>query len=246
MGSVEEWTDPYLSMYCRVPLLGDGVCRICHGGPFAGEDVCHSCRSVTAQVSHPAHAIVPISICEGYGQLHTVLRQYKDGGSDSTRRKFGLQLAATVARFLRGHRECMALATEADFDLVCAVPSSGDRQGTHPLVDVINKVGAVRALVRPGLVRGPGPLGHAAPSDEGYTVSESVSGRHVLLVEDTFTTGSRCQSAASALTLAGAASVRVLVVGRYMTPYNKACQAILDAGAETPFNFSECCLVEHS
>jgi len=149
--TVEEWTDPYLLMYRRVPAVGEAVCRVCHGGPFAGEDICHSCRRVVSQVSHPAGAVIPISICEGYSQFHTVLRQYKDGYSDTTRSKFSLQIAATIARFIRVHRTCMAATTGADFDLVCAVPSSGERAGDHPLVDVISKINALRALTEHAL-----------------------------------------------------------------------------------------------
>lgn len=245
MGSVEEWTDPYLSMYRRVPPGGAGVCRVCHGGPFAGEDICHSCRSVIRQITRPADAVIPISICEGYSQFHTVLRQYKDGYSDTTRSKFVLQIAATLARFLRDHRTCMSATTGADFDLVCTVPSSGGRAGEHPLVDVISKVGVLRPMTDHVLARGSGDLDHATASDDGYIVTRDVAGRHVLLIEDTFTTGARCQSAASALAVAGAASVRALVVGRYMTPWNDACRAILEAAAKTPFSFNECCLADH-
>lgn len=245
MTTVEEWTDPYLSMYRRAPAVGEGVCRVCHGGPFAGEDICHSCRRVINQVSHPADAVIPISICEGYSQLHTVLRQYKDGYSETTRSKFSLQIAATIARFIREHRACMAATTGADFDLVCAVPSSRERAGEHPLVDVISKISALWSLTDHVLARGPGQLDHAVASDDGYAVTGDVASRHVLLVEDTLTTGARCQSAASALALTGASSVRVLVVGRYMTPWNDACRAILEAGAKTPFSFTECCLLDH-
>ena len=245
MTTVEEWTDPYIPTYRRVPAVGPGVCRVCHGGPNPGYDVCLSCSRTTGQVSRPADLVVPISVCEEYGQFHTVLRQYKDGAVEQTRTRFRLQLSALTARFLREHRACMTAATGADFDLVTVVPSSANRPGDHPLWQIIDWVGALRGLAVPTLARGSGPLGWNAASDNGYVVTADVRGRHVLVVEDTFTSGARSQSASSALALAGAASVRVLVAGRYMNRWNEACKAILDTGASEPFSFQECCLATH-
>jgi hypothetical protein len=44
------------------------------------------------------------------------------------------------------------------------------------------------------LRRGPGQLGHKRASDDGYEVTEDVTGMSVLLVNDTFTSGPRAEA----------------------------------------------------
>lgn len=46
----------------------------------------------------------------------------------------------------------------------------------------------------------------------------AVEGRHVLVLDDVWTTGSNTQSAALTLRHAGAAAVSVMVVGRWLNP----------------------------
>jgi predicted amidophosphoribosyltransferase len=45
-----------------------------------------------------------------------------------------------------------------------------------------------------------------------------VGGKHVLVLDDVWTTGSEAQSAAFALRCAGAAAASVMVVGRWLNP----------------------------
>ena len=59
----------------------------------------------------------------------------------------------------------------------------------------------------------------------------------MLLVDNTFTSGARGQSAASALQLAGAH----VAVGRYVRPdYSPATQAFWDDARATRFDFETC------
>jgi hypoxanthine-guanine phosphoribosyltransferase len=50
------------------------------------------------------------------------------------------------------------------------------------------------------------------------TLRSRVAGRRVVLLDDTYVSGSRSQSAAAALRRAGAASVVVVVLGRVVRP----------------------------
>ena len=63
-----DFTDPYIRSFARVPPAGDGVCRVCHGGPGAGFTICSSCYKTTGQVTHPADRVVPITLYEVQGQ----------------------------------------------------------------------------------------------------------------------------------------------------------------------------------
>ena len=63
----------------------------------------------------------------------------------------------------------------------------------------------------------------------------------MLLVDNTFTSGARGQSAASALQLAGAHVVAMVPVGRYVRPdYSPTTQAFWDDARATRFDFETC------
>jgi predicted amidophosphoribosyltransferase len=244
MSALTQLTDPYLDQYTPVPSVGPGVCDVCHGAPRSGFTRCWSCSEAMHQVSCPVSRVVPISLYETTGQLWTVLRGYKDGRTAGLRTRFTLQVAATLGRFLAGHQRCVAGLGEPPWDLLCTVPSTSGRTGKHPLRQAISllapPLGDREAeLLAPGPVR----VDHNHADDRGFVVRADVWGRRVLLVDDTFTSGARVQSAASALRLAGAAVVAVVVVGRVINPgYNEESKRLWDQARSRRFSFDTCCL----
>lgn len=172
-----------------------------------------------------------------------VLRSYKDGPADSTQQLFRLQVAALLARFIRHHALCIAGATGQQWDTVTVVPSGRARAGEHPLEEALRRATALGALYKPLLVRSGVPLSPRAADDRKYDVTENVHGRRVLLVDDTFTSGSSAQSAASSLQRAGANVVSVLVVGRVIRPeFSDAALRLWTAARRKRFSFETCCL----
>jgi len=90
-----------------------------------------------------------------------------------------------------------------------------------------------------------GPLDRNQAHDTGFAVTDNVNGLRVLLVDDTFTTGARLQSAASALTLAGAHVVAAVPIGRVIHPaYNSGAKELWETARRQGFNLDVCCL-EH-
>jgi hypoxanthine phosphoribosyltransferase len=70
-----------------------------------------------------------------------------------------------------------------------------------------------------------------------------MDGDRVLLVDDTWTTGSHLQSAASALSLADADVVAAVVVGRVIrTAWSFTGDDWWSEMRQTPFTFDSCCL----
>ena len=244
MSALTELTDPYLDQYTRVPPAGPGVCDVCHGAPRTGFSRCRSCWDVMRQVSRPVNRVVPISLYETTDQLWTVLRFYKDGRTASERTRFTLQVAATLGRFIATHQRCVAGSGEPPWDLLGTVPSSSGRLGLHPLRAAIRllppPLGDREAeLLAPGPVR----VDHNHADDRGFVVQAEVRGQRVLLVDDTFTSGARVQSAASALQLAGADVFAVVTVGRVITPsYSEETQRLWDQARNRRFTFGTCCL----
>ncbi|HEY8200014.1 MAG TPA: hypothetical protein VII47_01535 [Actinomycetota bacterium] len=71
---------------------------------------------------------------------------------------------------------------------------------------------------------------------------DSVSGTRVLL-DDTFTSGARAQSAASSLHLAGAHVIAMVPIGRVINPgFSDEAATLLRRAREAPFDFNACCL----
>ncbi|TMK48013.1 MAG: hypothetical protein E6G66_10625 [Actinobacteria bacterium] len=69
-----------------------------------------------------------------------------------------------------------------------------------------------------------------------------VGGLDLVVVDDTFTTGASVQSAVSALRLAGARVIAVVVIGRVVNPdANPEEAALWEAARKTPWRFNKCC-----
>lgn len=244
--SVEEISDPLLGALTPVPRVAPGVCRICHGAPRAGYAECLSCHRTTSQVSNPASLVVPISLYVIPSQLHTILWGYKNTVDEAVRRRQVVQVAAIVGRFLHRHRRCIVGVVGRDFDVITVVPSSRGRAGAHPLEQAIGLLPSPASALAPLLEPGAEPIGEERrASDHAFEPLGSATGRSVLLVDDTFTTGARVQSAASALHGGGAHVVAALVVGRVMRPdFSEGSEALWERVRSQPFSFDACCLEE--
>jgi hypothetical protein len=95
------------------------------------------------------------------------------------------------------------------------------------------------------LVPGPGSLGHNLATEAGFLVDPTASGARVLLVDDTYTTGARAQSAASALAGAGARVVAIVPLARVVDPgYSSVVSERWRAWSARPFRFDRCCVHE--
>jgi len=244
-GTVADFTDPYIGTFTPPPPAGDGVCDVCHGAPGPGFSRCYSCWQTMRQVTHPIELVVPISLYEIPGQLHHVLRNYKDGYTEEIRSALRPRVTALLWRFLSTHEDHIVEVAGAEWDIITSVPSSGPREGQHPLERAIGLARPLAEKYQQTLERGDGPLGHNLASDTGYVVNGDVNGTNVLLVDDTFTSGARVQSAASALALAGANVIAAVPIGRVINPgFNAATTALWETARDTRFDFDVCCL-EH-
>jgi len=117
------------------------------------------------QVSRPVSLVVPISLYEIPSQLHHVLRNYKDGYTESLRAALRLRVTALLLRFLSLHGEHIATAAGAPWDIITSVPSTNPRAGGHPLEVAIGLARQLAEQYEPTLERGDGVLAHNQASD---------------------------------------------------------------------------------
>ncbi|MGH9065072.1 MAG: hypothetical protein ACRD0L_14080 [Acidimicrobiales bacterium] len=241
MPSVHDWTGPLAGWCLAVPARGPGVCPACRGALRPGFSTCASCACVLSQVALPCRRVVPVSIYRVGGPLHQALRRYKDGPTAAVRRRHAVTTVALLARFVFDHGPC--LAGGAPWDLVTTVPSTSGGDGPHPLEAALALVPWLEAQHTRTLARTAVPLHHRSAGDGAFTVTADVGGARVLVVDDTYTSGARAQSAASALALAGARVLAIVPVGRVVDPgWAPHVAAYWRALAAEPFDFGRCCL----
>lgn len=242
MPSAREIATSLASICTVVPPAAPGLCERCHRPAGEGWARCYSCNTVERQLSAPCPLIVPISLTELQGQLHYQLRNYKADESQMAQ-SFLIRTAAILGYFLHKHSGCIAEAAGGDWDVITSVPSSTDRIGDHPLVRAIRAVGSLRDQYEPLLRRGEQPTGHLIASDEGFLPTRKLAGERVLLIDDTFTSGARAQSAASALSIAGASVAAIVPIGRVISPeFNEETAEYWKRQSALEFDFDVCCL----
>jgi hypothetical protein len=174
--------------------------------------------------------VVPARLCPLPSSLYAVLLGYKESPVAEERRHLGSVVLALCRQFLTGAATELRAAAGGAVDVVVPVPSTA-RVGLSPLArveglgrevtdSVPGAAWAPSALQRDPL-GGAAALAHMRPHARGFTVrhgSAPVEGRRVLLLDDLYVSGSRAQSAAASLRLAGARVVVIAPLGRVLRP----------------------------
>ncbi len=224
----ERWLHPPLPP-------GPGVCAVCRGPARPDYLRCFHC-GVHAERAPGllADAVVPVSYAVKGDKLAHDLWAYKSALAGAAQARAAL--LALLLVFLRDHCGCIwrlaagrhpahlaaggqpaHLAGGGRPTHLAVVPSVRGRRGVHPL----------RALTAPAFALPWADLALRAqpdppdPDDRDLSLDLFAAPRplpraQVLLLDDTWTTGSRAQSAAAALKLAGAARVVAVVLGRHL------------------------------
>src|SRR3954467_2562934 len=97
-----------------LPASIEGTCEVCRTFIAPQYRLCYPCL----QQPNNLGALVPITYSEHLGQMHTALRNYKDGLPEV--RAYAMpRLASIMWRFLDSHEQCIARAAGgAPLDLV--------------------------------------------------------------------------------------------------------------------------------
>ena len=198
----------------------DRRCAVCGGPLHAGFTHCYCCITVVRQLGQPLAPVVAVAEYRVGDRMHRRLRGYKDAPVSEVRRERVEALAGMAERWLLGHCDRLAERFGGAWDAVATVPSSC-RPGSSPVDAVVRRVPSLEGCRVPMLERGPGRLDHLEASPRGFVLRPGVdrawlAGRRVLVVDDTFSTGARAQSAVAAIRSGGATVVGILVLGRVM------------------------------
>lgn len=187
---------------CGHPVDDTVMCYPCHrDGPIA-----------------PVELVAPLIYAVGGTQSATLLRHYKDDLNAAARRGHALVIRRMLYLALMLHQRCIEETIGRPVDHRVVVPSLHRRPGIHPLAAIAADMRATDDRLR--LAPAPRARTDRIVSGRQFTLTPDADlrGRHILLLDDTWTTGSRARSAALTLRAAGAEDISVLVVGRWLAP----------------------------
>ncbi|TDO06548.1 hypothetical protein EV580_6648 [Mycobacterium sp. BK086] len=192
------------------------TCSICTT-PVDGYPTCWRC-SQSASLAGVADLVVPLTYAIAGQQSAVMLRHYKDDLNAGVRFQHLRIINWLLYLGLAQHQPCIEALVGQPITRRLAIPSLRGRPGLHPFLALAHDMGA--ADRSPLLAAAPHATEDRIVTDEQFVLCPPIdlTGQHVLILDDTWTTGSRAQSAALTLRRAGAERISVLVIGRWVDP----------------------------
>ena len=223
-----------------------GLCSVCSTPVSEGYVRCLRCSQIgpppgrLGRSPELADRVAFLTYAVEGGQAYSVLRGYK---MPSVQDRYWTAAATWVVWFLTRHGACVQTLTGMRSDWMWAtVPSArSGRAGEHPLHLIVRQIwGATHAEA---------PLRLAVSAEtqgRGYAPSKFVAERippssHVILIDDSWTTGANVQSAATALKAAGAGQVSAMVLARLLNDsWEPTREFLASGGLRSPFDPNAC------
>lgn len=205
----------YLRNVIREPHVTCSVCGTPVQPEYSHCYVCNQHRS-TAGI---ADLVVPLTYSIEGQQSYQVFRGYKDHPTAAVRAKHTWIIERLLFLGFVHHKRCIDRRVGAKVDRYLGIPSLSGRNGPHPFMQRTNELGLTHES--PRLIAAPGATSARILSADQFALVPQdldLSGRHVLIFDDTWTQGSRTQSAALQLRRHGAKHVSVMVMSRYLRP----------------------------
>lgn len=206
----------YLRNVVREPHV---TCAVCATPIKPAFDLCLRCwRDQQEFGDNLADLVVPIWYGIRGRQSGYLMHSYKDLEAPAKHNKTLLSVLLLAA--LDFHGSCIERQLGHDVDAWAFVPSlRTDRTGEHPLHVVVKRAGLTLPEVELLTNERADPGQRVTSADRFALAANShVRGRHVLLIEDTWTSGGNAQSAALTLRREGAASVTIVALARWLKP----------------------------
>lgn len=208
---LESASGSYLQSTLRATGLTCDVCGTPVASPYTR---CLHCRShassgypLADRVGSLIYAIKPDS------QSYLLVYNYKTAAAGPSLEP---QVLALLGLGLRGHTECAATLAGANSTAWAVVPSTKGRTKLHDLVSRMAHPDAREIKID---FTGPARSDRFLHPDLWTVNASGQRPEHVLLVDDSWVTGSHAQGAASALKLAGVPQVSVFTIANVLDPH---------------------------
>ncbi len=223
--SFSQFLAPLISGYFSQPELGEGHCPVCTTPINPAFDKCRACEEHAASHYRDdlANLVLPLTYGGHTPQSHHLLHMYKTDiipPPDPGREGFNpAQLALMIMLAgIDGHRSCIENVC-GPINHVVAVPSKKGRS-SETLLKITSAIAARIEAPMLTLEYLNMPItSERKLQPDNWRIAGSPSPidlGHVLVIEDSWVTGSTAQSIAIALKWAGASSVTILALARFL------------------------------
>jgi hypothetical protein len=221
----------YLRNTLRISTVTCGICTT----PVDGYARCWQCNDTASQHgSALADLVVPIFYGVHGHQSGYLMQNYKGRGATKRLRALpaiGLRISWNL------HRECVFRRLSSYPTVAVTIPSTAGRIGVHPLEVVVRE--ACLEIPRTTLIAAvdQGPDKREIRADRFLVPDPNdIRGKHVLIIDDTWTTGGRAQSACLTLRATGASMITVWTVARWLNPKFGTTQKFISENLQKDFN----------
>jgi len=225
--------------YLRDPVRGGGhACQRC-AKPVSGYRLCYDCNGIDSEAVPAATGF--LTYAASGTQAGRLMHSYKQLHPPNP----DLPLITLLLWHGSRHLPCAERIVGAPVSHISTVPSTQQR-AIHPLRDRV--MATFHGLPEHPLTHVPGvsPTRKLAQADL-FTCEPLTAAAHVLLVDDTWTSGNKIYSATTTLRRAGAGRVTTLCIARwlsfdFMSPSTPDPPAALSAilAARTVYNIAAC------
>ncbi|WP_375489197.1 amidophosphoribosyltransferase [uncultured Mycobacterium sp.] len=224
--------------YLRNVVREQGVtCRVC-AAPVKGFELCWRCRR-DGRIAGLADVVAPLTYVIAGTASANLLHRYKNHPDRVVREQHSVIVKSVLSLGITLHERCIARAVGLPVSLRLVIPSLTCRPGRHPLAELADQLSVLSEAV--ALVPAPEAMcDRAVNAKFALQPAVRLNGRHVLIVDDVWTTGSNAQSAALALRRAGAAAVSVMVVGRWLNAGHARTAQFISARLQRPYDPGIC------
>jgi predicted amidophosphoribosyltransferase len=206
--TVDEVVRPYGNFLVPVPGRGaPDTCATCHSVVYDGWPRCFPCQEAVQTLGTGiADVTAFVSMAPADEQFARELYTYKRLTVPAhLRQQRMVGLAAVLWKWLSLHEACVAAALRIrSFDIVTSVPSGSGRLGDHPLRQLVAGVVTGTADRYADLLTlSRADLDQRVQAADRFRATRDLTGRRVLVIDDTWTTGAHAQSASCAIKAAG-------------------------------------------
>jgi len=244
--TIHDVAAPFENYLLPMPRPAWDVCTVCHSSVYDGYTVCYPCNEARKKLGTTADAVGSVALALEGEQLARDLYAYKDAKIDLDRRQRLIWgLGAVAYKWLHLHESCLAKAARVasgQFDVITSVPSTSGRDGQHPLVTMLTEV-MVGSKERYSTLLSVNrtDLGPRDVAPHRFVATAAVP-PNVLVVDDSWVSGAKPQSAATALRFGGAQAVAILTIGRWFKVGYAPNVDWLKDRRKADWNWDTCCL----
>jgi hypothetical protein len=222
----------FLRNVVRKPMR---TCRMCTT-PVDGYELCWRCRD-HQRTSGLADLVAPLAYAIDGTKSAAVVRNYKNHPLRCERERCGSIVGEVLRLGMTLHKRCVNAVVGQSVFACVVVPSLTSRLGIHPMTSIAESLGLMGDVaLRPAL----NARCDRVVDGEKFTFDGAVTGRHMLVIDDVWTTGSNAQSAALALRRAGAAAVSVMVIARWLNPRHPLSPTFIREHLDADYNPRVC------